>query len=169
VEISITGDGLSRIDLKLEPKVDFSLSLEIEVGTVFLSEAAGVQNMVVRKQTFVYVTPGLEASLELDVSCANMSKKQPGRDDTFSVLPDLAPQDLLALLGLAEFAFEPMRIQQFSVWTITDNPARDGYVGITASFSTEGSGPTADELARMRELFRLAGLDLMKYSALQQQ
>ena len=98
-----------------------------------------------------------------------MSKKQPGRDDTFSVLPDLAPQDLVALLELAEFAFEPVRVQQFSVWTITDNPARDGYVGITAAFSAEGSGPTGDELARIRELFRLAGLDLTAYHALQEQ
>jgi hypothetical protein len=168
VEISITGDGLSQIDLKIEPKINFHLNLEIEQGTIFLSDAAGVQNMVVRKQSFVYVTQEAEAEIELDVSCANMSKKEPGRQDTFTVLPELAPQELIALLSLAEFAFEPMRIQQFSVWTITDNPAPDGYVGLKASFSSEGSGPTEQELARIRELFLLTGLDTANYKALQE-
>lgn len=169
VEISITGNGLNRIDLKIEPQVDFNLNLEIEAGTIFLSDAASVQNMVVRKQSFVYVTSELEADVELEVSCANMTKKQPGKQNTFTVMPDLAPQDLIDLMNLAEFAFEPMRIQQFSVWTVTDNPARDSYVGITASFAAEGSGPTDDELARIKELFMLAGIDVARYGALQGQ
>jgi hypothetical protein len=168
VEMIVTGNGLSRIDLKIEPKVDFNLSLEIEVGTMFVSDAAGVQNMVVRKQSFVYVTPQLEAEIELEVSCANMSKKQPEKKDTFTLLPDLAPPDLIALMDLPDFAFESMRIQQFSIWTITDNPGRDGYMDITGSFSPEGSGPTDDEVARIRELFLLAGLDLDQYIALQE-
>jgi hypothetical protein len=168
VEISITGDGLSSIDLKIEPKVNFNVDLEIEAGTVFLSDAAGVQNMVVRKQSFVHATPELEAEIELEVSCANMSKKQPGKENTFTVLPDLAPEDLINLIDLADFAFEPMRIQQFSIWTITDNPSRDGYVGLTSSFSSEGSGPTDDELARIKELFLMANLDITKYNVLQE-
>lgn len=168
VEIAITGDGLSQIDLRIEPKVDFNLSLEVEAGTIFLAEAAGVQNMVVRKQSFVYLTPGLEAEVELEVSCANMRKKEPRRDDTFTVLPDLAPQDLIDLVSLSEFVFEPMRIQQFSVWTVTDNPPRDGYVGLQVSFSSEGSGPSDEELARIRELFELAGMEPDAYTALQE-
>lgn len=166
VEISITGDGLSRIDLKIEPKVNFNIGLEIEVGTIFVSDAADIQNMVVRKQSFAYITPQAEVEIELEVSCANMNKKKPGRENTFTVLADLAPQDLIALIGLDEFAFEPVRIQQFSIWTITDNPSRNGYVGLTAGFAPQGSGPTDDELARIRDLFVLAGLDIAKYNAL---
>lgn len=169
VDISITGDGLSRIDLKIQPKVNFNLNLEIEVGTIFLSEAADVQNMVVRKQSFVYVKPEVESEIELEVSCANMRKKEPGRENTFTVLPELAPEELITLINLAEFAFEPMRVQQFSIWTITDNPSRDGYVGLQASFSSEGSGPTMDELIRIRELFQRAGLDTARYGAFQEQ
>ena len=112
--------------------------MEIEAGTIFPSDAAGVQNMVVRKESFVYVTPEVEAEIELEVSCANMNKKQPRRDDIFTVLPDLAPQDLSNLIKLAEFAFEPLRVQQFSVWTITDNPSRDGYVSLKVNVSSDG-------------------------------
>jgi hypothetical protein len=169
VEITITGNGLNRIDLKIEPKVDFSLNLEIESGTIFLSDAAGVQNMVVRKRSFVYVTPELEADIELEVSCANMSKKQPTKQNSFTVMPELAAQDLIDLINLVEFSFEPMRIQQFSIWTITDNPARDDYVSITADFAVEGSGPTDDELAHIKELFLLTGIDVTEYSALRGQ
>ncbi|HSL29104.1 MAG TPA: hypothetical protein VK900_07890 [Anaerolineales bacterium] len=40
---------------------------------------------------------------------------------------------------------------------------------ITDGFAADGSGRTDGELARMRELFRLAGLDLAKYNTLQEQ
>lgn len=57
-----------------------------------------------------------------------------------------------------------LRVQQFAIWTITDNPTKDGYVGI-GSFGF-GSGPGKTELARIKALFKAAGIPTTKYRAL---
>jgi len=158
---SITGDGLTRIDLTLKPQVDFNLEIEIEPGTTFISGSEGVQNMVLRRETFVYLKPSAEVSLELEVSCANMELKQPEGADAFTVSTDPPNPDLAKLFALDKFQFEESPLKQFAVWTITDNPPYGGYVGI----DTDGVTwlPWEDDIARMRTLFEAAGIDPAKY------
>jgi hypothetical protein len=159
---SITGDGLSRIDITLKPQVDFNLELEIEPGTVFEAQSGGVQNMVVRRGTVVVLKPNIEISLELEVSCANMELKEPTGSDTFVISQGQAHDDLVKLLNLAEFRFETGSVQQFAIWTITDNPSRNGYTSIVDAYGN-GSGPTEDEIERIRALFEEAGIDITQY------
>ena len=72
--------------------------------------------------------------------------------------------NLRALVNAPSFAEADFRVQQFAVWTLTDNPTRTGYVGI-GSLGV-GSGPDADELAEIKALFKEAGIDPSKYRAL---
>jgi len=58
------------------------------------------------------------------------------------------------------------RVQQFAVWTITNNPKRNGYVGLTSGFSVFGSGPDDEEIDAIRHLFDMADIDMGKYRAL---
>ncbi len=159
---SISGDGLSKIDISLKPQVDFNLELSIEPGTVFESQSGGVQNMVLRQGTVVVLKPNIEISLELEVSCANMELEQPSGTDTFVVSQGETADNLLGLINLPEFRFESGRIQQFAIWAITDNPTLYGYTGITDEYGL-GSGPTYDEVERMRSLFQTAGIDTSQY------
>jgi hypothetical protein len=159
---SISGDGLSKIDISLKPQVDFNLELSIEPGTVFESQSGGIQNMVLRQGTVVVLKPSIEISLELEVSCANMELKQPSSTDTFVVSQGETSNNLLKLLNLPEFRFESGRVQQFSIWAITDNPTLYGYTGITDEYGL-GSGPTYDEVEKMRSLFQTAGIDTSQY------
>ena len=53
--------------------------------------------------------------------------------------------------------------QQLAIWTITDNPTRDGYVGL--GYFGVGSGPSNAEIKEIKALFRAAGIDLDKYRA----
>ncbi|MEM5775998.1 MAG: hypothetical protein AAGU05_13435, partial [Anaerolineaceae bacterium] len=159
---SITGDGLTRLDLTLKPQVDFNVEIEIEPGTTFISGSAGVQNMVLRRETFVYLKPSVEVSLELEVSCANMELKQPEGTDAFTVSSDPPNPDLAKLFALDKFQFEETALQQFAVWTITDNPPEGGYVGIDSDGVTRL--PWEDDIARMRTLFEAAGIDPAKYA-----
>lgn len=158
---SITGDGLTRIDLTLKPQVDFNLEIEIEPGTTFISGSAGVQNMVLRRETFVYLKPSVEVSLELEVSCANMELKQPEGADAFTVSTDPPNPDLAKLFALDRFQFEEIDMQQFAVWTVTDNPPNGGYTGIDSDGVTHL--PWEDDIARMLRLFEAAGIDPTKY------
>jgi hypothetical protein len=162
---SISGDGLSQIDISLKPQVDFGLELEIEPGTIFEAQSGGVQNMVLRRGTVVVLKPNVEISLELEVSCANMELKEPSQQDSFQVI-QAASEDLARLLKLPELRFESIRIQQFAIWTITDNPSRTDYTGITDQ-SGIGSGPTDEEFLRIRDLLESAGIDPAKYQAYQ--
>jgi hypothetical protein len=164
VVASITGNGLSKIDVKLQPKIEFTLELSIKPGTIFEAKTGGVQNMVVRKGTVVVLKPGVEVSLELEVSCANMELEEPSELHTFGVKQNTDPNDLMKLLALDEFTLESQRIQQFAIWTITDNPRRDGYTGISSDFSVSDK-PTDTELRQIEELFKKAEIDTSKYKA----
>ncbi|MBI5650136.1 MAG: hypothetical protein HZC40_06795 [Chloroflexi bacterium] len=68
--------------------------------------------------------------------------------------------DLSALINLPDFTKEPIRVQQFAIWTITDNPARDAYMPVSDA-QTSG-GPMTAEFTRIRELFLLAKIQLAK-------
>jgi hypothetical protein len=159
---SISGHGLSNIDISLKPQIDFNLELSIEPGTVFEAQSGGVQNMVLRQGTVVVLKPNIEISLELEVSCANMELDEPSGTDTFTVREGKS-DDLLKLLNLSEFRFGSGRVQQFAIWTITDNPSRNSFTGIADQYGI-GSGPTDDEIERIRELFRIAGINISKYN-----
>jgi hypothetical protein len=161
---SISGDGLSKIDISLQPQVDFNLEVSIEPGTVFESQSAGVQNMVLRQGTVVVLKPSIEVSLELEVSCANMELKEPSGTDSFLVSQGETAEDLNKLLSVPEFRFESGRVQQFAIWTITDNPSRSEYTGITDEYGI-GTGPTDDEFQKILDLFDRAGIDTSNYQA----
>ncbi len=165
MSVQITGQGLRTMQLKVEPQVDFHVNLEIEQGTIFTSADSAVQDMVVRNATFTHIRPSLEAEIEPDVSCINMRKKQPTGSDTFTVSQVVAQGDLLKLLRLKSFGDQRPHIQQFAVWTITDNPPPGGYVGLGAAAGF-ASGPDLDELRVIRELFLAAGIDPNRYQAL---
>ncbi len=163
VVAAINGGGLERLELKLKPQGNTPLEINILPGTIFEPLTGGVQNMVVRKAALAVLKPNLEVSLELDVACANMEKKEPTGTDTFKISQSPAAQDLQKLLGLAEFIFATNRVQQFAIWTITDNPHKANYVGIETSAGATG-GPSNDEITEIRRLFTAAGITPTQYN-----
>ena len=163
VTISIRGDGLTRVDISIKPKVELNLEVEVEPGTILLSGTEGVQNMVVRKREFIYLKPDpeVEVSLEVEVSCVNMHLEQPTSADAFTISPEPASEDLGKLLVLVDFPYLDLALQQFAIWTITDNPPDIySFVGI----DTGGhSAPLIEQLSVIRQLFDQAGIDTTKY------
>jgi hypothetical protein len=65
---------------------------------------------------------------------------------------------------LPEFYTETYRVQQFAIWTITDNPARGEYIGI-GTFGL-GTRPSDEEMNEIRYLFETAGIATGQYQAL---
>jgi hypothetical protein len=166
VSVSGTGDGLQRLDVELTSKVDFDLDVSIEVGTQLEPRARGTQLMVVLEAQTVSLAANATAEVTLDVACAEMHQEMPTGDDTFRVLDDVPTSDLVRLLETPEFRDFSGRVQQFAVWTITNNPKRNDYVGLTSGFSVFGTGPSNEEIASIRTLFEFAGIDTSKYRAL---
>jgi hypothetical protein len=167
VRATITGQGLERIDLLLESLTARPLEINIQAGTIFLAQTGGTQNMVVRRPRVVELSSqGSREAVTLSAACASMELDAPEESDHFAVSTAPVPEDLIKLLNLPAFLEEPFRVQQFAIWTITDNPPRGGYVGL-GYFAGAGSGPSDEEMQAIRALFQQAGISTESYQAFQ--
>jgi len=165
VTADITGRDLDWIDLVLESLTPDPLEVEIPIGTLFQAQSSGTQNMVVIAESMVFLeTEGSSEPLTLQVSCASMWLHIPDEEDQFTISREPVPDDLLKLLNLAEFQDAGSFVQQFAVWTITDNPPRDGYRGL--GYFGVGYPPDEEEMAEIRALFEEAGIPTENYQAL---
>ncbi len=120
--------------------------------------------MVVRQSALAFLRPGAEVTIEVEAACASMQKKEPGSGDELRVVPALASEDLLKLLALPEFQFLSTRLRQFAVWTVTDNPRRDYYVGVSTMRGIS-EGPSAEEFDQVKDLLVKAGIDISQFNA----
>ena len=165
VKFSAAGRGLDSVKLTLTSRSPASVAVTIPAGMIFATTSNGVQNMVVREeQTVVLDGPGAEESVTVPAACINMTLDVPLQGDDFTLNHAPAGGDLARLVNLPTFRERTFRVQQFAIWTITDNPAPGEYVGI-GSFGV-GSGPSAEELQLVRALFAEAGISASKYRAL---
>lgn len=165
-QVAITGQGLEWTKVALESLSAEPLEVTIMPGTIFQAQAAGVQNMVVRSERVVLLdSTGSRESLTIPAACANMELDMPDESHTFTISTSATSEDLIKLLNLPDFLDETFRVQQFAIWTITDNPARGGYVGL--GYFGAGSGPSDEEVQTIRALFERAGIPGERYRALQ--
>lgn len=165
VQFTVSGNDLANIKLTLESRRDDPLVVVIPAGAIFMAESANLQNMMVRTEQRVRLTSSdREVSLTIPVACVNMERQVPAASDRLRLSTAAAGGDLIKLVRLPDFQSQSFRIQQFAIWTITDNPARTEYVGIS-SFGV-GSGPNDQEIQSIRSLFNQAGIESGKYRAL---
>ena len=122
--------------------------------------------MITLAAQVVTLTPLESRTLTLDVACASMHLDQPGSSDQFGLETAPSSSALSALLKVPDFSGQTFRVKQFAIWTITDNPPRDGFVRLGSIYTGMGSGPSDEEIAAIKQLFVKAGLDLSVYQAL---
>jgi len=165
VQITGSGDGLESINTSIQSKSATPLEVTIPVGTIFKASSRDTQSMVTTEtETVALDSRGETRSIRIDAACATMYRETPGERDSFTVANTPASDDLKRLLTLPEVGRKDFRVQQFAIWTITDNPGRDEYVGVGQfEFS---NGPDKDEIKRIRTLFEKAGISTRKYRAL---
>ncbi|HEY7598944.1 MAG TPA: hypothetical protein VH741_03375, partial [Candidatus Limnocylindrales bacterium] len=114
--------------------------------------------------TEIRLDAGDDDSWQVPVACAEMRRDQPSDSDVFSLRPSTASGELRRLLNTRDFSEATFRVQQFAIWTITNNPRRGGYVALGSILNA--AGPTDGELTAIRDLFEAAGLDTRDYRAL---
>ena len=88
----------------------------------------------------------------------------PGSGDSFELSSTRANGALARLLAHAPFRTAPFRVQQFAIWVMTDNPARDAFSAIAGTASGK---PSDDELREVRKLLEGVGVDLLAYRTFQ--
>lgn len=169
LEYRARGEGsINRVTLTLTSKTEDDLNVQVLLGTIFEPRSASVQEMVVTTSRSIlllsYETVG---PVSIDAACASMESEVPGEADSLTLSSASISTDLTKLLRLPEFQSETFRVKQFAIWTITDNPERGDYIGITTGGSILGTGPTEEEMGRIRLLFEKAGIPIDRYQALQ--
>jgi len=162
---NVRGVSLESIEVEVSLKVEDSIELIVQPGTTFLAPSPDLQTMVVRYELYIFLEDKDEVSLEVDVACANMHLDAPDGGEVYSVRIEPPMEELRKLMGLTEFQGSSFRLQQFAIWTITDNPARGQYVGLTTA-SGEGGGPSNSELETIAGWFESVGIPLDGYPAL---
>jgi hypothetical protein len=164
VTMTAAGKNLQQLSLDLVSLAKETLEVIVDPGLIFEPAARSTQPMVVTSRFEIRLDPGDTASRILDVACDSMHLDEPGAGDTFKLSTTRSTASLRALVGAPSFSDAAFRIQQFAIWTLTDNPTRTGYVEL-GSFGV-GSGPDAAEIAVIKTIFTEAGLDPAKYRAL---
>jgi hypothetical protein len=150
--------------VNLTSKSDDTLEIGILVGTIFDPQSTSIQGMVVIISKMVILYPHETISISVDAACSNMQLDMPGESDALTLNMTPASGDLMKLLNLPDFHQETYRVQQFAIWTITDNPGRNEYIGI--GYFGMGTGPSDEEIEKIRTLFQKAGIPTDKYKAL---
>ncbi len=161
---NVRGISLESIEVEVSLKVDESIELSILPGTTFLAPSPDLQTMVVRHQMYIFLEEKDEVTLEVDVACANMRLEAPSGGEAYIVKIEPPAEELRKLMSLPEFQDASFRLQQFAIWTITDNPAKSQYVGLGTG--GEGNLPSTTELQTIAAWFDAAGLALDNYPAL---
>jgi hypothetical protein len=169
VQANVTGDDLTSITVELQSMTTDGLKVLIVPGTIFEAQSADTQSMVVTgtREALLW-SYGSTETVTVPVACVNMNLDVPHQSDTFTIRSAPAPQDLIKLLSLSDFFKKTQRVQQFAVWTITENPnCRSAYRELTTGWDPfSGSGPSDAEMSTIQELFEKAGISINKYPAL---
>lgn len=164
VSLTATGKNLQDLSVTVQSHADETLAVTVPAGLLFTPASSATQPMVVTWAAVINVAPRGSETMMLSVACASMDLDQPDGSDSFTVSTTPAAADLQKLVGMLSFRSAEFRVQQFAIWTITNDPPRDGYVGL-GSFGM-GSGPDSEEIAQIKSLFTEAGIDPSRYQAL---
>lgn len=165
VSASITGNGLQLIDVEIRSTAETRIYLTIPVCTIFDAQSVSVQNMVTRVEKELIINPEEIRTLTIAAACANMMRDTPEETDQFNVMLVSPPEDLVKLLNLNDFTDFSARVQQFAIWTITDNPTPSGYIQL--GYDNTFSGPSEQEMQTIEELFNKAEINTQNYNAFQ--
>lgn len=165
VEATITGDGLQSVQVEMTSMSSDTLTVVVPAATWFDPQHSTTQSMVAIATLEIALAADESGTWSVDVACGKMRRDQPAGDDRFTIRAQPASGDLALLLASPGFADLEFRVQQFAVWTLTNDPSRGGYVGLGTQFSVFGSGPTKEEFAAIRDTLEQAGVDPGDYRA----
>ncbi|MBN1160469.1 MAG: hypothetical protein JXA17_00760 [Dehalococcoidales bacterium] len=165
IELSVSGRStIDEIKVEITSKCNRYLCVIILPGTMFVG-GTGIQSMIVTKLKEILLEPGEIKYTYVDAACGNMELDVPSGDDLFELYTGTINTDLKKLLELDGFSEYTFRVKQFAIWTITDNPKRNEYVGIVIGVGW-GTGPSDEEIETIKDIFQEAGISLAPYQAL---
>ncbi len=169
VRANASGSGLQSVTLELESVTTEPLGIVVPALTLFRAISSEVQDMLAIMPEYSYAvleSIGSKKVLDIPVVCANMNLRMPEEADTFRIEGPSLSEDLVKLHQETEFHWASVRVEQFAIWVITDNPSRSGFVALRSA-EPKATGPSGEEIEEMREIFEAADIDTAKYRIFQ--
>lgn len=119
------GGGIETLQLRLRGTRPGPLMVNVPVGTFFVADNTGTQNMVARAATTVTLSGKNWVTVDVAVACANRPRDVPERGDTFKVQRSPHQQELQRLMPRLRAAGADYPVEQAAVWIVTDDATFD--------------------------------------------
>jgi hypothetical protein len=170
IEIDPKGSGIDGLDLAVRRLLDELLEVEIPIGTLFVEESGGIQNMVVRRQVTIVISRDDWYEVEVPVACANKNRIVPDLLDSFDIV--MAPEEgdlqaVLSTIGKCEtswgWEYGSFNVVQAAIWIVTDDATYSGLGTLVTRRDIFDYGTRAideDDAARAMRLVDEAGIDI---------
>ncbi len=121
IEVTSSGDGIESVTVRIHRLVPERVSVQIPVGTYFVSANESAQNMITTKATTVRVSNDEWQEVSTSVACTNRPKDAPDSSDSFTVERAPNQQELASLMPVLDAAGVTYAVRQAAVWIVTDN------------------------------------------------
>jgi hypothetical protein len=161
VEAEPKGDDITTVNLRIRRKVNYPVTVQVPVGTYFVSANPSAQNMVSTAQRKITLSSSTWNSLYVPAACANRPKDIPDSGDRFTIMRSPDREELVQLMPVLNKATVETPVKQAAVWIITDNADYDD-LGILVSSPGNGRVIGATETARAMKICSEAGIDISK-------
>ena len=129
IEARTRGAGIREVHVSLRKLVDYPISVDIPVGTFFVSARRSAQNMVATSQRTVSISNDSWLSIDLPAACANRPRDIPGTSDSFKIQRSPNQTELEKVMPIVNRRSSDFGVLQAAVWIITDD-ASYGDLGI---------------------------------------
>ena len=135
IEARTRGAGIRKVHVSLRKLVDYPISVDIPVGTFFVSARRSAQNMVATSQRTVSISNDSWLSIDLPAACANRPRDIPGTSDSFKIQRSPNQTELEKVMPIVRRRSSNFGVLQAAVWIITDD-ASFGDLGILVQRSS---------------------------------
>jgi len=167
LDVQSTGSGLTYIRLALDSCTDQPLKVKIPKGTIFTPTHSSTQNMISVTESEITVSPHELVSEPIRSACINMHRDVPTETDEFVVRECDEVDDLGRLIRTNAFSnCNDNELQQFAVWTISDNPSITAMTPIVKTVNRMTHTTTRCNIhhrGAIQKMFEEAGIATQKY------
>jgi hypothetical protein len=164
ITFRVTSGAINELGLDISNSTAQPLRVDIPAGTTFVNKDSASQDMVIRHPAQASLEAFGQVQLQLEAACANLHRKEPTSNDTFTVqrAPDSAT--LARLIDQINTVQVDYPVEQAAVWIVTDDASYDelGMLVEGSRFGTSIINET--DAARAMQLVDQAGLSIRSYA-----
>jgi sulfatase modifying factor 1 len=121
IEIKAMGAGIEKVDVSVRKLVSYSMTVQVPLGSYFVSQSILTQNMVTTAKRNIILTDSLWQTVSIPAACANMTRLVPEDYIAFTISRSPPISELTQILPYLDSLNFDFATRQAAVWIITDD------------------------------------------------